>query len=97
MDKQCFSELINTIYTSQTINKQPGCYGYTFINKGDTGVRVNQTYLKPYPAGRPDLSGESYSFVDPLRAVFNMNFQVIFDAAPGANPILELHQYHHVL
>jgi hypothetical protein len=93
----CFAEHTSTIRDSTTVPRHAGCYGYTFINKGDTGVRVNQTYLKPYPPGRPDLSGESYSFVDPLRSLFNDDFQIIFDAAPGATPILELHQYHKVL
>lgn len=89
----CFLEMVNTIYTSITIPRQTGCYGYAFINKGDTGVRVNQTYLKPYPPARPDLSGESYSFVDPNGALFNQDFQITFDAAPGAAPVIEIHQY----
>lgn len=90
----CFSEFINTVYTSVTLPRQAGCYGYTFINKGDTGVKVNQTFLKPYPPGRPDLSGESYSFVDPLKDLFNQDFQIIFDALPGADPRVEIHQYY---
>lgn len=94
---KCFSEKAVTIYNSQTINCEKYCYGYAFINKGDTGVRVNQTFLKPYPPGRPDLSGESYAFVDPCRNYFNMDFQIVFDAAPGVAPAVEIHQYHDVI
>lgn len=90
----CFAEYVNTIYNSVTLPKQSGCYGYAFINKGDTGVKVNQTYLKPYPPGRPDLSGESYSYVDPKCNLFNMDFQITFDAAPGGAPAVEIHQYY---
>lgn len=92
----CFAEFINTIYDSRTLPAMNNCYGYAFINKGDTGVRVNQTYLKPYPPGRPDLSGESYSFVDPNKAIFNSDFQIVFDAAPGAAPAVEIHQYYYL-
>lgn len=93
----CFDEQITRVRTSLTVPKHKGTYGYLFINKGDTGVLINQTYLKPYPPGRPDLSGESYGFVDPLRAVYTGNdFSVTFDAAPGADMQLEIHQYHHI-
>ena len=93
LHSNCFTEMPVSIYTSQTLPRQPGCYGYAFINKGDTGVRVNQTYLKPYPPLRPDLSGESYSFVDPEGRLFNQDFQITFDTAPGLNPWVEIHQY----
>lgn len=93
----CFDEMAATVFISTTIPKHPKVYGYMFINKGDTGVWVNQTYLKPYPPGRPDLSGESYSFVDPLKAIFTGNgFKVLFDAAPAADQRVEIHQYHKV-
>lgn len=94
MDGNCFSEKVNTIYTSMTIPRERGCFGYAFINKGDTGVRINQTYLKPYPAGRPELSGESYAYVDPCRVPFNMDFQITFDQLPGVVPAVEIHQYY---
>lgn len=90
----CVGEQITRVTQSITIPKHSKCYGYGYINKGDTGVLVNQTYLKPYPPGRPDLSGEAYFFVDPLGRHVSNDFQITFDAAPGAAPQLELHQYH---
>lgn len=91
----CFDEKVTTQLVNGQIDKQNGCYGYCFINKGDVGVTVNQTYLLPRPA--PGLSGESYAFVDPQRKLWGgSQFTITFDAG-GAAPRVEIHQYHHVM
>ena len=91
MNKQVkYGLLVNTLYEGQTIPVDPRCYGFILINKGDCLVTVNGIKLKPYPPGHPELSGESFSFVDPCRSFYNRDFTVIFDA--GAAPQLQLIQ-----
>lgn len=89
----CFDTQDGTYRTSQTVAAHPKCYGFIFINKGDTGVTINQTYLQPRPGA--GLSGESYSYVDAGGRIYKRPFQINFDAAPGTDPWVEIHQVHH--
>lgn len=91
----CFDTVDATYRNSQTVPRHPLCYGYIFINKGDTGVLINGTFLKPFPPGRPDLSGESYSYVDAGGRLYTRDFLIIFDSLPGVDPRVEIHQVHH--
>ena len=94
MEKGCFDEKVTTVLNNGQVDKQVGCYGYCFINKGAIGVTVNQTYLLPRPA--PGLSGESYAYVDPVRGLWGgSQFTVTFDAGVGGR--VEIHQYHLIL
>ena len=91
---QCkFDKLSGTYYTSGFVDVLPGCYGFLFVNLGDTAVRVDNVFLKPYPPGRPDLVGASFAYSDDQQREYSRKqFQVIFDAAPGVDRMLEIHQ-----
>jgi hypothetical protein len=90
-----WGEQVFDFSASERINVIPGCFGYAYINKGDTLVRVNDVALKGYPPGRPDLSGEAYSFVDSnAQPIFIQKFVINFAAAPGADLWLQLIQYY---
>jgi hypothetical protein len=86
-----FDEQVNTVRTNTAISVHPCCFGYCFINKGNVAVTVNQTLLLPAPA--PGLSGESYSYVDNEKALYSQK-QFLVTFAAGANPVVEIHQYH---
>lgn len=89
----CFDTQDGTYRESQTVPVHRDCYGFIFINKGDTGVTINQTFLQPRPA--PGLSGESFSYVDAGGRRYKKDFMINFEAAPGTDPWVEIHQVHH--
>lgn len=74
-----------------TIPREAGCYGFIWINLGDDLVTINTLPLKPFPPGFPDLSGESFSFVDPWRNLYNRDFTIAF-AGVGVNPLVQIVQ-----
>lgn len=91
---QSFGEIVSDYRGSGNFPFPPNTYGYTFVNKGDTAVIVMDHNLKPYPPGRPDLSGESYSYVDAQGRTFQkVKFQVTFDTTPAADPWLQVTVY----
>lgn len=94
----CFDLQSVTVRAPGNVARHPLCYGFIFINKGNIGCRINQTFLKPHPAGQPDLSGESFSYVDAEGRLYKNNFQVVFDpfTLPADNPLIEIHQVHYV-
>lgn len=91
MEDKRFVTLTNSVYASGRVNVEKECYGFSFINKGGSAVRVNQILLKPYPPGHPELSGESFSFVDPEGRILAQSFEVVFNA--GADPFLQIVQF----
>lgn len=90
----CFDTQDGTYRESQVVPVHVACYGYQYINKGDTGVLINGTYLNPRPAA--GLSGESYGYVDAGGRITKKPFQIVFDAAPMTDPWVEIHQVHHI-
>lgn len=86
-----FGLLVTDVYNSRTVTVDPNCYGFILINKGADLVTVNGIKLKPYPPGQPELSGESFAFVDPERKVYNQDFVVVFNAVVTA-PWLQIVQ-----
>lgn len=96
-ENTCFDTMTTPVRTSGNVEVHPLCFGFIFVNKGDLEVRVNNITLKPFPAGHPELSGESFAFVDPKRKLFSRRqFQVQFNGTPTANTVLEITQVHHV-
>ena len=91
MEKQ-FVTLTNSVYSSGRIQVEQNCYGFALINKGGTAVRINQILLKPYPPLQPELSGESFSFVDPQGRTLNQTFEVNFQGG-GTDPFLQIVQF----
>lgn len=87
-----FDEQVNAVRTNTAVAVHACCFGYGFINKGDEAVTVNQTLLLPAPA--PGLSGESYFYVDSEKALFTQKQFLVTFAGGGANPYVEIHQYH---
>jgi hypothetical protein len=90
MAKQ-FDEAITSVRTNGAVPVHQCCFGYGFINKGGVAVTVNQTLLLPAPA--PGLSGESYFYIDDEKALYSQK-QFLVTFAAGANPYVEIHQYH---
>lgn len=78
---------------AQTIPRQVGCYGFIWINIGDDLVTINTLPLKPFPPGFPALSGESFSFVDPWRNLYNRNFTISFAGVGVAPSVLIVQVY----
>lgn len=77
----CFDFTVTTVTQSGRVPREQGTFGFSFINKGDTDVTVNQIILKGFPPGFPDLSGESFSYFDQYsRTLGNPNFDITFDA-----------------
>lgn len=88
-----FDLLINTVFINTRVRVDPKCYGFAFVNKGDTGVHINDTYLKPYLPGFPGLDGGSFAFVDEQGRLFRRKvFVVVFDSAPFINPFIQITQ-----
>jgi len=84
--------LLDGVYTtSQQVPCEKQTYGFIAINSGGDAVRVNGIRLKPFPPGFPQLSGESFGFVDPWRNTYNRDFTITFEGT-GSVPSLTLVQ-----
>ena len=76
---------------SGRIERDQGCYGFIFWNKGADSVLVDGKLLKPHPVGQPNLSGESWAYVDAEQREYNQSyFTVVFLATTA--PYLEITQ-----
>jgi len=89
----CFKVLTQTLFVSERLAVDKACYGFAYVNLGDTGVRINDIYLKPYPPGFPNLVGQQWGFVDEQGRLYDEKiFNVVFDAAPFLFPALMISQ-----
>lgn len=88
---QPFDLLVGSYRRNEKVPVEVGCYGFIALNKGGDLVTVNDMPLKPFPPGFPDLSGETWGFVDPWRNLYKRPFQISF-AGTGTAPLLVLVQ-----
>lgn len=88
-----FKLLVSDHFESGRTPVDKRCYGYVVSNKGNTGVKVNDNYLKPYPPGHPEMDGGFFTYTDDDGRILQENvFQIVFDAAPGTLPWLQITQ-----
>jgi hypothetical protein len=58
------------------------CNGWTVINKSDVEITVNGIPLKPFPAGHPELSGESFGVVGNIGEIYTGFIDIAFLTNP---------------
>lgn len=63
---------------SQDVPVENNLNGFTVINEGDGTAFVNGIELKPYPPGRPDLTGESVSVGGNLGELYRGRIEIKF-------------------
>jgi len=81
-------------FQGQEVEIVPNCVDWIAINKGAVGVWVNGIFLKPFPPGHPELSGESFAVECNELEEFVGHLTIVFQA--GANPWLQLVQRYYV-
>lgn len=91
MSSKNFQLTTSKITTSGRVQRDKNCYGFIFWNKGGSNVLVDDKLLKAYPPGQPELSGESWSYVDmEQREYTTPYFTVTF--LNNVDPYLEITQ-----
>lgn len=96
IEPKCYTIKANTYRKSDEVTIIPNCIEWSVINQGDTGCTVNQIYLKPYPPGHPELIGTTFSLSCNEGEVFTGHLTIAFDAAPGADPWIQIVQRYYV-
>lgn len=91
MNRERFGILAGIYYESGEIPVDRFCFGFSLINRGADTVKVNNIVLRGYPPGHPELSGESFSFVDPLSRFYTENFTITFESV--VDPRLQIIQF----
>jgi len=80
--------------STQRVNVDPNCNGFTVTNTGDTIVRINDLILYP---GVPGTSlGDSRTFGGNFGERYVGDIRIQFDQPLGANPLVEVIQKFYV-
>lgn len=85
---KCYNITVQSTTISGRIKVTEKCNGFVVVNKGDTAVTVNNFPLKPYPAGHPEVSGESYGVSGNADEEYKGNIDISFSTPLGANPLV---------